>query len=107
MGWGKKELAAGMSDQLEQARRLVETFANYDDNGQYAEIIALKDEALQLATALAQNTGKWFPQRYTQDDRSVTIALHEGLGVAYERMGMFVELLIGHLIGSIETKKQN
>jgi tetratricopeptide (TPR) repeat protein len=91
VGWGKKELAAGMSDQLEQARRLVETFANYDDNGQYAEIIALKDEALQLATALAQNTEKWFPQRYTQDDRSVTIALHEGLGVAYERMGMFVE----------------
>jgi len=76
------------------ARRLLLKFAAYEELGESAQIIALKDEALRLATALATSTAAW--HEGPQGSRSVSIALHEFLGVAFQKLGMFAESIAVH-----------
>ena len=81
-------------DEGERARRLVQKLKAHQDSGEFAQMIALKDEATQLSAALAHITEPWHPE--SQDDRSVATILHESLAGAYEHMGMFAESIDLH-----------
>jgi tetratricopeptide (TPR) repeat protein len=82
-------------DEGERARRLVQKLKAHQNSGEFAQMIALKDEATQLSAALAHITEPWHPE-FTQDDRSVATILHESLAGAYEHMGMFAESIDLH-----------
>ena len=74
-------------DEGERARRLVQKLRAHQDSGEFAQMIALKDEAIQLSAALAHITTPGHPE----DDCSVATVLHNSLAGAYEHMGMFAE----------------
>lgn len=79
-----------------RARLLLLKFRAHEEIGENAEIIALKDEALRLATALAPSTAAWHPERFPQDARSASVCLHEFLGAAFGKLGMFAESIAVH-----------
>ena len=79
-----------------RARLLLMKFRAHEEIGENAEIIALKDEALRLATALAPSTAAWHPERFPQDARSASVCLHEFLGAAFGKLGMFAESIAVH-----------
>jgi tetratricopeptide (TPR) repeat protein len=81
-------------DEGERARRLVQKLTAHQDSREFAQMIALQDEAIQLSAALAHITKPWHPE--SQDDRSVATVLHESLVGAYEHMGMFAESIDLH-----------
>ena len=81
-----------------RARLLLLKFHFHEEIGESAEIIALKDEALRLATALAPSTAAWHHgiTGFQQDARSASICLHEFLGVAFVKLGMIAESIAVH-----------
>ena len=85
-----------MEDEERAARRLVLNFKAHEERGESAQIIARKEEALQLATALAPSTAAWHPEHYPLDGRSASVVLHEHLGQAFEQLGMFAESVPVH-----------
>ena len=94
-----------MEDEAEAARRLVLKLKAHSENGESAHVIALKDEALRLTTALAHSTAAWHPERYPQDDRSASVVLHEYLGQAFETLGMFAESIAVHTSRVAEAER--
>jgi len=49
-------------DEGERARRLVQKLRAHQDSGEFAQMIALKDEAIQLSAALAHITTPGHPE---------------------------------------------